>query len=831
MTKVGTRTITEGQKALDDLISEIENDNRNWNESETRFQIIDRVVIDCLGWPRDSVQVEQPQDSRDYTDYELGVPRCVIWEAKRKDKTFDLPADPKKNMFRNLDSIVALSAETLAAVEQVRSYCSNRGVEIAVATNGHQIIAFLATRSDGVAPLKGRCFVVNGFEQFQNEFPKVWQMLSPEGITENRLKRILTVGEDRAIPEKMSLRLENYPKYRYPSQLQNSLRELGELLIVDIVDKTERDTEKKFYEKCYCESGALSQHALISKRILAARYASLFDQTETAPLVKPVQSGPRKTNFSPELITAPIARRPVVLIGDVGVGKTSFLKHLMHVSAFEEFQKSIYIYIDLGSQGALSDDLKKFILTEIENQLYTQYLVDINEHKFIKSIYHLEISRFHKGIYADLRKENPSAYNQKLLEFLEKKINDRDVHIKQAISHIAKGRKKQVIVVLDNADQRDYEIQQSAFIIAQNFAKEWDSAVFIAVRPQTFHRSKQFGSLTAYPNRVFTISPPRIDHVVEKRLNFALEMAEGRIPIEHIRDINLQLPNIATFLKALQISLRENSNLVEFLSNITAGNVRAVFEFVTKFIGSPNVDAEKIINIMESEERYVIPVHEFWKAALLGEYSYYDPQSSIALNLFDIRNIEPKEHFLMPMVLGFLHHEGDHKSSEGFVSSVSILEEMQQWSFTLEATEAVLRRASNKKLLESPKRVTFEEDEGGLYGEMPNYFRISTIGAYHLLRWITEFSYLDAMSFDTPILDENLRNDIAQRVTSFEISDRLVRATTFRQYLTNIWRNSNLAPSYFNWDTSLSVGDPSFNRVKQAVKRNRVKGTSINPES
>ena len=822
MTEVGTTTIADGLSALECLIGEIASNNLNWNESETRFQIIDRVIVDCLGWPRNSLRLEQPQDCQGYTDYELGIPRSVIWEAKRQNNTFELPADPKKKMVKDLASIVALSGETSTAIKQVQGYCSDRGVELAVATNGYQIIAFLATRSDGVAPLQGRCFVVNGYEQFRKEFPRVWQMLSPAGVAENRLKRLLSVGEDRALPEKMSLLLVNYPKYRYPSELQNTLRELGELLLVDIVDKTEQETERIFYEKCYCESGALSQHALVSKRMLAARYASLFDQTENALDVKPVQTGPGKTEFSPELVTAAISQRPIVLIGDVGVGKTSFLKHLMYVSAFEEFRKAIYIYIDLGSQGVLTSDLNEFILSEIENQLYFQYKVDVYENKFIRAIYNIEISRFNKGIYTKLRKENPVAFDQKLLEFLEEKTKYRDRHIKQAIAHIARGRNKQVVIVLDNADQREYEVQQSAFIIAQNFAKEWDSTVFIAVRPKTFYRSKQIGSLTAYPHRVFTISPPRVDHVVEKRLTFALEMAEGRIQIKHIHDIKLQLPNIAYFLKALHYSLSKNSMLVEFLSNITAGNIRAVVEFVTKFIGSPNVDAKKIIHIMATKGRYVIPVHEFWKAALLGEYSYYDPQSSIALNLFDIRNVDQREHFLVPLILGFLHHDGDHKSNEGFVSSNSVLEEMQKWAFTTEATKAALRRANNKKLLETPMRVTFEENESGLFvGDMPKFFRISTIGAYHLLRWITEFSYLDAMLFDTPILDEETREDMSQSIASFEISDRLNRALTFRNYLTKIWYNSNLAPNYFDWEISLNAGKQSFDRVKKAVEQNQ----------
>ena len=347
--------------------------------------------------------------------------------------------------------------------------------------------------------------------------------------------------------------------------------------------------------------------------------------------------------------------------------------------------------------------------------------------------------------------------------------------------------------------------------------------MFIAVRPRTFYKSKQAGSLTAYPHRVFTIAPPRVDQVIEKRLTFALSMAEGHVQIERLQDIRLELVNIVTFLKALRYSLSKNTELVEFLSNITAGNIRAVVEFVTKFIGSANVNAQKIIEIMEDEGRYVIPVHEFWKAALLGEYSHYDPQSSLALNLFEIRNANPNEHFLMPMILGYLNFDADYKSGEGFVSSSDVVAEMQEWGFVPEATEAALRRANNKKLLETPQRVTFDEDAGELFGDMPDCFRISTIGAYHHLRWITEFAYLDAMSYDTPILEEEVRESLNPKITSFAIGDRLERALTFRKYLTKTWYSSNLAPRYFDWSTSLTTGEESFRQVQRAIERNNQK--------
>ena len=90
-----------------------------------------------------------------------------------------------------------------------------------------------------------------------------------------------------------------------------------------------------------------------------------------------------------------------------------------------------------------------------------------------------------------------------------------------------------------------------------------------------------------------------IDKVIEKRLEFALDMAEGRIPIETLNHIALNIENLSQFLKALIYSLENNKDITEILSNITGGNIRSAIELVTSFIGSPNVDAEKIIKIME----------------------------------------------------------------------------------------------------------------------------------------------------------------------------------------------------------------------------------------
>lgn len=225
---------------------------------------------------------------------------------------------------------------------------------------------------------------------------------------------------------------------------------------------------------------------------------------------------------------------------------------------------------------------------------------------------------------------------------------------------------------------------------------------------------------------------------------------------------------------------------------------------------------------MMGHGNYMIPLHEFWKSALLGEYSHFDPHSSMALNVFDIVTVNPNEHFLLPITLGYLNSDGKHKSKDGYVHIDTIIAEMQNLGFNPASAMAAIHEANNKKLIESAERVTYEESEESILSakELEN-FRLTTIGAYHLRRWLTEFSYLDAMSLDTPILDEEIRAQLKEQVNSFYILDRYNRAVMFRSYLSKVWYESNLKPTYFDWNEVLRIGEETFDRVKKAVNNDQ----------
>jgi hypothetical protein len=224
---------------------------------------------------------------------------------------------------------------------------------------------------------------------------------------------------------------------------------------------------------------------------------------------------------------------------------------------------------------------------------------------------------------------------------------------------------------------------------------------------------------------------------------------------------------------------------------------------------------------METTGSYLIPVHEFSKSAILGEFSHFHEDSSLAMNLFDVRFPDRREHFLVLLIIAFLNHEDAHRDQEGFVTSPKVIEELQQCGFMAEQIESALRRTTNKRLIETTERITFDEDITDLFGEMPRAFRITTVGAYHLQKWGGTFQYLDAMVFETPIFDDTVMDVLMQNPGSFSIEERYARTAAFRSYLTACWHDSGIAVPYFEWIQLIKSGKDSFTSVERFIARQR----------
>lgn len=768
----------EGEKNLRDLISWYSSNvnEQTRNEATTRLHLIDHLLFECLGWNREDCKTEERINGQ-YIDYSFYCPGCLfIVEAKREGVYFELPVGTD-NVIYNISFFSRRAKGVGNAIKQAIGYCQSHGVPYGAVCNGHQLIAFIGSRSDGCPPLEGRALVFDSLESMEKNFLMVWQCLSKDGILSRRLSIELQGAVVSPAPSKLSERTSGYPGFKQRNVLQTDLQILSDLFIEDLASLGEEGDERDFLRECYCRSGALSQYALISKDILRARYSALFQKATEGPSTTPATT---KKGINPELLAESLSRRPILLIGDIGVGKTMFIKHLYQVEAPDIFTDALVFYVDFGSGPALMEDLTVFVMDELRKQLLDRYDIDIEARNFVYGIFHRDLERFEKGIYADIRDTAPQTFQRKRIEYIEEKLRNKDEYLRLCLTHIYKGRKKQIVVFLDNVDQRPGEFQERVFMIGQSMADRWPVTVFISIRPQTFYRSRISGTLDAYHPRAFTIGPPRVDQVVSKRLGYGINLLDRGIPLGFGGRTLVKVESLKHYLEVLAYSFSQSRYLNEFLDNMSGGNIRLALRFVRDFIGSGHVDTEKILGIYRDTGAYLVPLHEFLRAITYGDHEHYSPAASEILNLFDISTADGREHFLSPILLAQLDRWAQHSTTDGFVSVSDIYEYLQSLGFNPSQVDWATERLIHRNLIESPTK----SRESQLSKPISHY-RVTSVGAYYAKRLITRFEYVDAMVVDTPIVDIDMRAGVAN---AYIIADRLSRAKVFCDYLDSQWQ-------------------------------------------
>ncbi|HUU95574.1 MAG TPA: hypothetical protein VM487_07530 [Phycisphaerae bacterium] len=758
------------------------------NEATTRLHLIDRLLLECLGWTRDDVSAEDRQEG-EYTDYTCSTARRVlIIEAKREGEYFELPAGKQRPQYK-INGLRRDYPALKKALDQVMAYCQHRGVPYGAVSNGSQIIAVIAARNDGIAPQHGTALVFPSFDAMLVRFPELWKALSKPAMQDEKLGAILTGSRAPHLPPKLSASLSVYPGYKDRNVFQTDLQIVTEIVMEGITRSPE--LEALFLKDCYCSSGALSQHSLISKRILAARYAALFDPGGAVPALVAAHKGRFVTG---EVLAKAYSRRPILIIGDVGVGKTTFTRHLITVEAPDVFKNIIALYLDLGSQATMiSDGLKNWVLSELSRQLLEEHAVDVHEAPFVRGVYHRELERFKRGIYGDLRATDKTQYDAEERRYLTSLLENTDEHLRRSLEHLQKERRKQVVIFLDNIDQRSYDTQEAAFLIAQEMASHWSATVFLALRPETVSPTRRGGVLSAYHPKAFTIPPPRTEHVIERRVRFARKLTSGDIVVDSLGGRAVEsFGKLDTMLDVFLYSLAKNPELIECIDNIAAGNMRRALDLVRGYFGSGHVDTQKIVERRDKDQRYIIRLHDFLRAVIYGDAAYYDPGASCVTNLFDVASEDPKEHFLVPLIVAMLHSNATGACQDtGFVEAKRVYEEMQGLQFLPRQIDWALTRSRDKALIEQTGRAELAREE-----ERPYSYRVTTLGAYHVARLATLVTYVDAVIVDTPLFDDATRAQIRD-VRS--LADRLDRCDIFRKYLDEAWAPLSKQRTVFDW--------------------------------
>ncbi len=762
------------------LVADMADRKAGRNEATTRLQLVDRLIFDCLGWSRDQAILEEHENG-DYADYVLDdLVRRLVVEAKREDAWFELPEGLAR--VTKLEALYALGGAVSSALEQVERYAQQRGTPYAAICNGHQLIAFVASRSDGISPRSGRALVFSSPHELADGFPDLWETLTEDGCSMRRLTHKLR-GTLAAAPPKLAEQVRDYPGTARPTDRDAIFSTLNVLFLPEY--DRDNDNEDEFLRECYCPPGAYSQLALLNRGVLRTRRSTALGAELQVGLEEARTKEGLNQHLIEEVAATSSGREPLVLLGGVGVGKTMFLRRLLRVDAKELAEQAVVLYVDLG-RSAVLEDLKSQVAISFREQLHDRYEIDIDAAPFLRGTYHKEVRRFAQGANADLKSLDPNEFKKREIDRLLELASHPETHLGRSLEHLVKLRAQQIIVVLDNIDQRSREDQEQAFLVAETMARSWPCTVFVTLRPETFNASRIRGTLSGYQPRAFMIDPPRVERMIVQRLRYGEQhyKRNGRLP--QWMGWTAQSDDLRTYLDILTKSFSRSEKLQSCLINLSGGNARRALELVMDFVQSPHAEADDIVRRNRSKGDYLVPAHVFLRAVLLCDALSYSPTRSRIPNLFDISTNDVREHFLLPCLLGLLRRASEQQDGEGYVPIEDVFETFQNVAFEPEQIDFALRRMRDGELSE---QIPPDGDIRAL--------RLTTVGAYAHQHLSTEFQYLDAVAVDTPVADPEIRSELKE---VHAIRPRLERVELLISYLDAAWARSDLAPlGFFDW--------------------------------
>ncbi len=744
-------TLSDVDDALTRLFeSASELDSRTENEADTRHKVIDVVLHDILGWPRNRTSVEEyiRPGFADYVLKKSNGDDLLFIEAKRSGIFFTLPISHNANerfAYIGIQQLMS-DANIKDAMQQVRTYCIDTGCEFAAITNGHEWI-FFKTFERGKRWESLRAFVIRKLEFFRDDYTKAYNSFSYTAITDNSaLSALLTSAapKDRAVYFGKT-RIPSYSHTINANKLAAALRP-----VVNYYFGVIGDDDPEFMDRCYVSQRDYHQ-ALDGMRALLQDSLTPYLRSFGVQQLEDTGKGGRLGGRLTKNIKKGRKGEVLVLFGGKGAGKSTFIKRLLHHSPPRWLRDhSVIAIVDLLKTPEDPAVIRNTIWTNLVAQLDAENLLSATRDTLLKTLFADRFEVAARQELAGLAKAS-EAYNGRLNDLVGQWKEDKGYCASRLVDYW-KDREKGIIVVVDNTDQFSGPNQDFCFTSAQEIADDLGCITLISMREERFYNSKIHGLLDAFQNAGFHISSPKPAEVFRKRLSYTVGILQN--PDRAPSVINATDANIAASVKYLDIVKREFSSerspLNQFLSACAHGDTRFSLDLFRSFLlsGYTNVDE------MLDAGQWSFQIHQIIKPVMIPNRFFYDESISDIPNIYQLRYARHSSHFTGLRILRKLSKEMDG-SSVGYVPLSSLKAYFVETFNMLEDLTANLDILLKHGFVEASNRLDRYTDE-------VDALKITNYGFYMLRELSSQFTYLDLICTDTGIYEESVSNYLVE---------------------------------------------------------------------
>lgn len=338
------------------------------SEADTRANLIDKMLVQVLGWPEASISREEHVD-RGFIDYSLQVQtrNYVAVEAKKEGTAFTFPTSAHRSL--KLSGALLTDKAVADAINQVRGYCDDGAIRYAIATNGYAWIVFRAIRED-IPWREGSARIFPTMEYILEHFTDFWNLLSFDAIQKGSLGE--EFGSSVRYPRELHRVVDKLFNADLPLQrnrLHAQLHPLIETIFEDIADQD----PVEILQSCYVHMGSLKIVAQDLNTVITDAIPRFLKQQGTEEIV---QTATHAGRFG-DAVQDALARHTgqlYLLLGGIGSGKTTFIKRYQRTVGKSVLDgRALWFHLDFLEAPIDPQELELFAWRGVRDQLRTRY--------------------------------------------------------------------------------------------------------------------------------------------------------------------------------------------------------------------------------------------------------------------------------------------------------------------------------------------------------------------------------------------------------------------------------------------------------------------------
>ena len=291
------------------------------NEAKTRLLAIDTIIFTVLSWNKLDVDVEK-YCRNGFADYVFSSNEVnlLVLEAKKSKADFLLQGENYTDRPYLFGLLAKECPAAVAALSQAISYAATLGTRYVAISNGHQWL-FTLTFVRGQAIEKRLVYIFESFEAIGNKFTNFCSCFCQEALLNNAAYRNLLDKVDMPAPAKLSSQIPSYPEVS-----QRNIYQCELTTILDYVWEVmaQYENSETFVKRCYVNPNSHHDILTIAQELIEKRKNE--DDLISKYDVESIDELADKLAHLP-------AEKPFIILGEVGRGKSSFLKYLRFIGA------------------------------------------------------------------------------------------------------------------------------------------------------------------------------------------------------------------------------------------------------------------------------------------------------------------------------------------------------------------------------------------------------------------------------------------------------------------------------------------------------------------